>query len=390
MGKKITIYTLIAFVIGIISGIFAPNVMLSLGFLGDMYINLLKLLIIPILFCSIFTSLSKKDCGNMSNIIKKTIIVFIGMFIASFLINYIYVFLLNPGAQFAFVEVEWEGELIALNIGQFISSLIPDNILKAAMNNQILPVILFAFVSGLTTKKLPKKDSIINLIEELGQLFNKLLEYVIYLSPIGVFSLIGITAAKFGVSVFIIAIKYILMAWSGTILITLLVMIIPLWYKCKISPIEYLKKIVNVWLIALSTRSSAATLPTTIKTANEQFNVPEEITDIVVPLGCTIHMCGGAVSFSLLALFNCQMLGISVTPVMFIIMVLSALLLNMGAPGIPGGGIALGATYLSILNIPLNFIGFYAGIYPLLDMAYTTLNVTGDITANCLIKESLE
>ena len=180
------------------------------------------------------------------------------------------------------------------------------------------------------------------------------------------------------------------MAWSGTILITLLVMIIPLWYKCKISPIEYLKKIANVWLIALSTRSSAATLPTTIKTANEQFNVPEEITDIVVPLGCTIHMCGGAVSFSLLALFNCQMLGISVTPVMFIIMVLSALLLNMGAPGIPGGGIALGATYLSILNIPLNFIGFYAGIYPLLDMAYTTLNVTGDITANCLIKESLE
>ena len=101
-------------------------------------------------------------------------------------------------------------------------------------------------------------------------------------------------------------------------------------------------------------------------------------------------MCGGAVSFSLLAMFTAQMYGIPITLPMYLTMLISALLINMGAPGIPGGGIVIGATYLTLLGLPISFIGFYAGIYRLLDMAYTTMNVTGDITANCIIKESLK
>jgi len=116
--------------------------------------------------------------------------------------------------------------------------------------------------------------------------------------------------------------------------------------------------------------------------------VPEEITGIVVPLGCTIHMCGGAVSFCLLGLFTMQMAGLPVTLGMFLYMLLLATLINMAAPGIPGGGIVIGATYLTILGAPTGFIGLYSGIYRLLDMAYTTLNVTGDITANVLISEA--
>ena len=141
--------------------------------------------------------------------------------------------------------------------------------------------------------------------------------------------------------------------------------------------------------MTLTTCSSAATLPYTIKVCNEEFGVPEKVTNIVVPLGCTIHMCGGAVSFALLGIFTSQLFGVPITFGTFMIMIISATLINMAAPGIPNGGIVIGATYLSILGIPLTFIGLYSGIYKLLDMAYTTLNVTGDVTANILINESL-
>ena len=142
-----------------------------------------------------------------------------------------------------------------------------------------------------------------------------------------------------------------------------------------------------MYLTALSTCSSAATLPETMRTCREEFGVSERTVGIVAPLGCTIHMCGGAVSFSLLGLFVFQMMGQPVTLGTLALMLLFALILNMGAPGIPGGGIVLGATYLGMLGVEdaALFLGMYAGIYRLLDMAYTSLNVAGDVTANVLI-----
>ena len=137
--------------------------------------------------------------------------------------------------------------------------------------------------------------------------------------------------------------------------------------------------------MTITTCSSSATLPYTIKTCKEEFGVPSEITDVVVPLGCTIHMCGGAVSFALLGIFCTKLFGVELTLSRYVLMLISSVLINMGAPGIPNGGVVIGATYLQILGIPLDFIGFYSGIYKLLDMVYTTLNVTGDVVADVII-----
>ena len=122
-----------------------------------------------------------------------------------------------------------------------------------------------------------------------------------------------------------------------------------------------------------------------MKVCKEEFGVPDEVVDVVSPLGCTIHMCGGAVSFALLGLFCSRMYQVEITLPLYLLMMVSALLINMSAPGIPNGGVVIGATYLQLLGIPLDFIGFYSGLYKILDMLYTTLNVTGNITANVLI-----
>lgn len=383
MSKKLSIFTFSGLILGVLSGLTIPNIMINIGFLGDIYVNLLKALIIPILFCSIVSALCSTNTNKSSKITILAIILFIIMFLISFSINSLFVFYTNPGHSFSFIPVEWTGTITNINLKDFFISIFPSNIFSAAAGNQILPIIIFAFAFGWILNKSKYECN----IEMFEYVFNQMLQLVIYFTPIAVFSLIGNTVANYGINILKSAIAYIGTAWIGSIIIVLLVMIVPVTIFCKINPIEYFKKISKIWLVTLSTCSSAATLPTTIKLCNEELNIPKDITNITVPLGCTIHMCGGAVSFSLLAIFSCQMYGIHITPFMWILMAVVALIINMGAPGIPGGGIVIGATYLSILGIPLNFIGFYAGIYKLLDMAYTTLNVTGDITANCLINK---
>jgi len=143
-----------------------------------------------------------------------------------------------------------------------------------------------------------------------------------------------------------------------------------------------------VWLVSLATTSSAVTMPTTIRVAQKDFKVSESITNFVVPLGTTINMAGGAISFSLLAVFVSDFYNIPLDVGQIIYLVIIATVINMAAPGIPGGGIVLGASFLTLLGLPIELMGPIAAIYRFLHMAYTTMNITGDAAAAVLIDES--
>ena len=347
------------------------------------------MMIVPILFFGISSALaSSKRAGAIT---LKTILLFIIMFSVSYLICYGLFSVIQPGVGFNFTPVEWNGTTVSTSLEEFFVAIFPNNIIQAMANNSILPVILFAFIFGVALRYITQtvSERLITTLNCFNLAFNKMLEYILYFTPIGIFALMGNTVATYGSQILTTCAIYVGCAWLGCLIIALIVMILPVWIYCHINPIEYIKRISKIWLITLSTCGSAATLPYTIKVCNEEFGIDKEITDIVVPLGCTIHMCGGAVSFSLLALFNCQMYGITITPIMFITMLVAAILINMGAPGIPGGGVVIGASYLALIGCPLDFIGVYAGFYRLLDMAYTTMNVSGDITANLLINKNI-
>ena len=152
--------------------------------------------------------------------------------------------------------------------------------------------------------------------------------------------------------------------------------------------IRLTKSMYKVWLVTLSTTSSAATLPTSIKVSLEDYKAPENITKFTLPLGCTINMCGGACSFACLAVFVSDFYNIPLSLGQIVTLIFVATLINMAAPGIPGGGIILGASFLSILGLPFDLMGPIAAFYRLLDMAFTSLNVTGDLVANLMIAKS--
>ncbi len=389
MKKKFNLLILLGLLFGIIGGLFIPEIMQKLNFLGTIYVNLLKFMIIPIIFTSIMVTIYN-SAKEKSKLVLKTVVLFTLMFIITFVLTSLIVSLIKPGIGFNYEIKEWNGEIAKINFSDIIVNLFPSSIITILQNNAVFPSIILAVFSGVCALKVKHGNKVIELVDGLKNIFNKMLEYIMYLTPIGVFALIGNTIGNYGSGVFVLGAKYIGMAYLCSLIALILIIILPVWLIAKINPFIYVKKIYKIWLITITTCSSTATLPYTIKTCNEELHIPEKITNIVVPLGCTIHMLGGAVSFALLGLFCTQLFNINVTIPLYLLMLLSATLINMAAPGIPNGGIVIGATYLSLLGIPLTFIGFYSGIYKLLDMIYTTLNVTGDISANLIINKLIK
>ena len=385
MKSKSGLIILISILMAIILGLYFPSFVSEISFIGTIYINLLKFMINPIIFTSIVITIHNSKKNN-SKLLIKTIILFILMFIISFLLTTAIVYLINPTNNYSFNNIELANEITNINYSDILVNLFPSNI----SNNSLFFIIILAILVGSVSTKVQNGDFVIKVVDGIKNISYKILEYIMYLTPLAVISLLGGSIVNYGSMIFNVGGKYILMAYLCSIIIMLLVMILPVWIVGRINPIKYIKKILKVWVITISTCSSAATLPTTIKVCNEELKIPSKITNIIVPLGCTIHMCGGAVSFALLSVFCSQLYNIDITLTKYIMMLFTATVINMAAPGIPNGGVVLGASYLSLLGIPLTFIGFYSSIYKLLDMSYTTLNVTGDITANVILNKNFK
>lgn len=384
MKNKLSLFTLIGLISGIIFGLIWPQLAPNISSIGQLYITILKYMAVPVVFTSITVSVFNSIRLN-NKLIPKTLLTFALMFIATFLLSSAIVTVINPADGFVLESTEWNGSTANLNIGDMLLNLLPKDLNKFLTGGYLFFTILISFIIGLVCNHTNYGQNIINIISKIRDFLIKVLDYFMWVSPVAVFALISNTVATYGPIVVGVGAKYILTAYICTITALLVVMVLPILLICKMSPKTFIKKVYKIWLITLSTCSSAATLPYTIKTCKEEFNIPEEVTDVVVPLGTTIHMCGGAVSFALLGLFCAKLFGVEITFTKYLMMLFFAMMINMAAPGIPNGGVVIGATYLQLLGIPLDFIGFYSGIYKLLDMVYTSLNVTDDIASNVII-----
>ena len=385
MKRYLSIITFIFLILGIIAGIYMPDFLNEISFIGDYYISILKIFIGPVIFLSIASTIYKTSIKK-DRLILKSIITFVVMFIMTFLLTSLIVTIINPSKGLTY-ESDYS-QIIEFDIGKMIINLFPKNLNDIFINPKLFFIIVVAYLFGKTSSHF-KADKMFEVIDKIYGFISKIFEYFIYITPLAVFVLIGAAVAKNGTALLSTGLKYVLVAWVCGIICLFVVMILPVYFISKMSPLEYIKKIYRIWMISISTCSSVVCLPHTLKICKEELKIDESISDVVVPLGCTIHMCGGAVSFSLLGLFCAGLYGIDINIYTYILMIISSLLINMAAPGIPGGGIVIGASYLQLLGIPLGFIGFYSGIYKFLDMCYTTLNVTGDISANMIIN-SLE
>ena len=386
MQTKLSLITLACLFLGALSGFFLQEQILAIEVLGTIYLDALKLLVFPVIVVYVISAVYESG-SNKGTLVGKAIVLFAVLFVISFLISSGIVFVLNPAAQFDLHATETSVEATSFSVSSILFNVLPKDLSGFFMGKYLLFSILVSYVVGYLAYRF-KWDAFMGVINWLKKYINIILKAIMYYAPVAVFSLMGVSVHRFGLDLLLSGLAYVAVAYLAGLVVLVLVMILPVKLFKGISLLGYVKKLYPVWLISFSTCSSAATMPYTLKACKDDLHVEAKVADIVVPLGCTIHMCGGAVSFSLLGIFCARLFGVPVDPLLFATMLAYALFINMAAPGIPGGGIIIGATYLQGLGIPLDFMGFYSGIYKVLDMLYTTLNVTGDISASVLLNNN--
>jgi Na+/H+-dicarboxylate symporter len=382
----------IGFVIGIALGFLAPSFSLSIKFLGDIYLNLIKMMIIPILVCAVAGGIiNSSDITALKRIGVKTVILYVIMFLASFAVSFGVAVTIRPGLNVVFEnQPVYEGDGPAsMSFGEVLTGIVQDNMLKAMLDNAILPTILFTMIIAIAILAAGEKGKVLkDFINSMSAVAFSVLGMIMETSPVGVMALMAFSIAEYGSGIFMAIGKYILCCWLACIAVFVIVFTIPVKLYTGVDLRTYLAACGKVALMTMSTTSSAATLPTTIRVSTEDLGAPASISDFTLPLGCTINMCGGACSFCCISLFVADFYSLDLPLGKLAAMAVVATLINMAAPGIPGGGIVLMTSYLTIFGLPIDLIGPVAAFYRLLDMAFTTINVEGDIAANLIISKS--
>lgn len=390
--KNLFLRVALGFVLGILMGFVAPQWSISAKVVGDLYLNLIKMMILPIVVCAVFCGIAGiRDSALLRRIGLRTMALYVIMFVFSAAVSLAIAYFFRPGLGTVLENTPvYEGDIATPTISSFLSNIIPSNIIQAAANGNTLAVILFTIVFALATVAVAEAGHpVLDFMNSFSAVIFKMLGYIMELSPLGVLSLMAFSVAQYGSGIFGALAKYIGCCWLCCAAVFFLVMVLPTCLYTGVPFGKLLRACGKIALVTLSTTSSAATLPTTIRVSVEDLGAPEGVSKFTLPLGCTINMCGGACSFCCLAVFVSDFYGIHLSFGTVVFLVFVATLINMAAPGIPGGGVVLGASFLSILGLPIDLMGPISGFYRLLDMAFTTINVEGDVTANLMIAKSI-
>lgn len=371
---------------------------------GTIFLRLLLLVAVPLVVASLVTGVaSLSDLNKLSRIGGKTIAIYLGTTLVALVIGLTLVNALKPGdtvpealrtrltetyqADVAEREVVAQGARERRPL-QPLVDLVPENFLGAATDNRnMLNIVFVALLVGVALIMVPKEQAkpLLEFFESLNAVVVKVVELVIVFAPLGVFALIADTVTSVAgddpsdVGQLLAALGlYTFTALLGMVIHVLVTYSVLLKLFAPIGVRQFFSAVVPAQLVAFSTSSSAATLPVTMKNAQNNLGVSEEVASFVLPLGATINMDGTALYQAVAAVFIAQALGISLDLGAQLTIVLMALLASIGTAAVPSAGVVMLIIILEAIAIPTEGIALILGVDRIIDMCRTTTNVTGD------------
>ncbi len=382
--------TLIGIVAGIIFGYLAPKLALDLALLGQLYLSLLKMLIIPLVVASIYiaiTGLSSTD--ELKDIGLKAFAYYFTTTALAVTLGLIVFNIFDPGhaANVPLPQNSAHPTPKELSIGDFILSFVPTNIFKALSEGAILPIIFFTILFAIASIHIAqnKKEFLHNLFDSINDAMMVLAKWIIALTPAGVFFLIAATVGKNGLDPLFELYSYALTVLFALALHATLILPALAYFIGRFNPYRYFLAIKEAPLIAFSTASSSATLPVSIEVAEEKGGVDKKIAGFVLPLGATINMDGTALYESIAVMFIANLAGVDLTISQQIIIFITATFASIGAAGIPGAGLIMMTLILDSVGLPSEYIALIIAVDRFLDMFRTSINVWGDLLGAKLI-----
>ncbi|EMI70517.1 transporter, dicarboxylate/amino acid:cation Na+/H+ symporter family protein [Leptospira noguchii str. Cascata] len=361
---------------------------------GLIFINLLQMIMIPLIFSSIILGICSAE--NLENIKKlgiKTLIYFVFTTFIAVTIGITLTLWLKPGKSAIQIQsalnskIPAPAEIPSLDkYPELLMSFFPKNPFLSITQGEMLNVIVFSIVLGIAILSVSKNLSkpILEILNSVFQISMKIVHWAMVLTPFAVFGLMAKAISSIGIELLVTLGAYMSVVLLGLFLIIVVYSIV-LIFLARRSPIDFFTKIAGLQLLAFSTSSSAAVMPVSIQTATENLGVRKNIAEFIIPVGATINMDGTALYQSVATIFLAQYFGIELAPSQLIFILFATVGASIGTPSTPGVGIVILATILSGLGIPAEGIGIILGVDRFLDMCRTTINVTGDITAACVM-----
>ncbi len=371
------------------------------GPVGQIFLRLLMMVVVPLVFATLALGVARLgDLGKIGRLGARTLVYFLLTTSLAVGLGLVLTNGLEPGAG---ITEETAAELLETYRGQanlrleasaardfgidtFVN-IVPRNPVQAAADMQMLPLIFFSLMFGIALTMIPaaKARGMMDFLEGLAGVVTKLIELAMKLAPYGVFALIFVVTSRFGWNVLGTLGLYAATVLLGLAIHAAVTLSLLLRFAAGIRPRRFWGHVREAVITAFSTSSSNATLPTSLLVAERNLGIPPQVAGFVLPLGATMNMNGTALFEGVTMLFVAQVFGVDLNLGQQLVVVTLSVLTAVGAAGVPGGSIPLLMVMAASVGIPGEGIAIILGIDRILDMARTVVNVSGDLTATCVV-----
>lgn len=357
---------------------------------GQIFINSLKMMVVPLVFVSLVCGTSNlKDTAALGRLGGKTFGLYLITTAIAISIAMALAMIVQPGVGVTGVEAASHQIATPPPFSQVLIDIIPSNPISAMANANMLQVIVFALLLGISMSLSGERGArLAAMFEDLNEVLLKLVTILMNLAPYGVFFLMAKLFATFEVDVITKLGKYFVTVLAALFIHGLLTYPLMLSLIARLNPLVFLRKMREAVMFAFSTSSSSATLPVTLETVTQKLGVNNNVASFTVPLGATINMDGTAIMQGVATVFIAQFYGIDLTAADLLLVVLTATMASIGTAGVPGVGLIMLAMVLQQVGLPVEGIALIIGVDRLLDMTRTAVNITGDCVVSCIVGKS--
>lgn len=399
--KKISLgnWILIGMVLGLIFGlflnfhvhntfikdiIFMDNVF-YLG--GNLFIKLMKMLVVPLVFCSIVVGVASiSDIKTLGSIGGTTILVYLVTTAIAVTVALVIGMVIKPGLGLNMVTAAQNTNVtINQTMADTILNMVPDNPLNSLANGDMLPVIIFGVLIGIILAKLKEETQLVSDIFDQGnKIMMEMTSIVMKFAPIGVFCLMAKTFGGLGIEGILPLSKYVVCVLIGLAIQAFLVYPSLLVVFARLNPIKFFKRFTSVMFFAFSSSTSNATIPLNMDKL-EEMGVSRDVSSFTIPLGATINMDGTAIMQGVAVMFAAQAYGIDLGTSALLTVIFTAVMASIGTAGVPSVGLVTLTMVFNSVGLPVEAIGIIFGIDHILDMFRTAVNVTGDAICTIIV-----
>ena len=356
--------------------------------IGQGFIRLMKMLVVPLVFCSLVCgSMAIGDTKKLGTVGVRTLVFYLFTTALAVVVALSVGNLINPGVGLDMSAIQTSAASVeTMEATSLTDTILNINPINSLASGTMLQVIVFALIVGVILAKMGERaETVANFFSQFNDIMMEMTMMIMSLAPIGVFCLISRTFANIGFSAFIPLAKYMIGVLLALAIQCFGVYQILLKVFTGLNPIRFIKKFFPVMAFAFSTATSNATIPLSIDTLSKKIGVSKKISSFTIPLGATINMDGTSIMQGVAVVFAAQAFGIHLTPMDYVTVVGTATLASIGTAGVPSVGLVTLTMVFNSVGLPVEAIGLIMGIDRILDMTRTAVNITGDAVCTTIV-----